>query len=182
MQLRDWQALNRSSPLMLSVNISARQFHQPDFVEKIKDLIHRHRVDPRLLKIEITERTVLMQIDDAVARMRELKELGIKFSLDDFGTGYSSLAYLKQLPLDEVKIDKSFIRNITHDQNDAAIVRAVIAISEALGLEVLAEGVETVEQSECLDRYGCYQYQGYLFGKPVPIDQFQLPVLEIEST
>jgi EAL domain-containing protein (putative c-di-GMP-specific phosphodiesterase class I) len=116
---------------------------------------------------------VLKNVEDTIQRMYELKMLGVSFSMDDFGTGYSSLQYLKRLPLDEIKIDQSFVRDITTDPNDAAIVQTVIAMTEAMGLNVLAEGVETEAQLEFLDLRGCHAFQGYLFSKPVPLEAFE---------
>ena len=116
---------------------------------------------------------MLENVEDTIAKMRELKLLGVGFSVDDFGTGYSSLQYLKRLPLDQIKIDQSFVRDIATDPNDAAIVQTIIAMTEALGLSVIAEGVETEEQHEFLDNHGCHAFQGYLFSKPIPIGQFE---------
>jgi EAL domain-containing protein (putative c-di-GMP-specific phosphodiesterase class I) len=121
----------------------------------------------------MTESIVLENVEDTINKMREIKALGVSFSMDDFGTGYSSLQYLKRLPLDQIKIDQSFVRDIISDPNDAAIVQTIIAMTEALGLNVIAEGVETEAQWEFLDRHGCHAFQGYLFGKPVPLDQFE---------
>jgi len=128
---------------------------------------------PSHLELELTESAVLDNVEDTISKMRELKLLGVGFSMDDFGTGYSSLQYLKRLPLDQIKIDQSFVRDIATDPNDAAIVQTIIAMTEALGLNVIAEGVETEAQHEFLDLRGCPAFQGYLFGKPVPIDQFE---------
>jgi EAL domain-containing protein (putative c-di-GMP-specific phosphodiesterase class I) len=128
---------------------------------------------PAQLKLELTESTVLENVEDTIAKMRELKLLGISFSMDDFGTGYSSLSYLKRLPLDQIKIDQSFVRDITTDPNDAAIVQTIIAMTEAMGLNVIAEGVETEAQQEFLELRGCHAFQGYLFSKPVPLSQFE---------
>lgn len=128
---------------------------------------------PSQLKLELTESTVLENVENAIARMQEIKLLGVDFSMDDFGTGYSSLAYLKRLPLDQIKIDRTFVSDITCDPNDAAIVQAIIAMTGALGLNVIAEGVETVAQRDFLDKHGCHAYQGYLFSKPVPVDAFE---------
>ena len=116
---------------------------------------------------------MLENVEDTIAKMRELKLLGVSFSMDDFGTGYSSLQYLKRLPLDQIKIDQSFVRDIVSDPNDAAIVQTIIAMTEALGLNVIAEGVETEAQLEFLDNHGCHAFQGYLFSKPIPIEQFE---------
>ncbi|XXG31144.1 MAG: EAL domain-containing protein [Ferrovum myxofaciens] len=116
---------------------------------------------------------MLNDIDDSIGKMQALRSIGIRFSLDDFGTGQSSLSYLKRLPLDQIKIDQSFVRDIATDPNDAAIVRTIIGMAENLGLKVIAEGVETEQQREFLERNGCHAHQGYLFGKPVPIDEFQ---------
>jgi EAL domain-containing protein (putative c-di-GMP-specific phosphodiesterase class I) len=169
-QLQRWQADPRTSALTLSINVSGRQFHQPDFVERVSAHIERFRIKPSRLKLELTESVLLERVEEVIARMQRLKDLGVGFSLDDFGTGYSSLSYLKRLPLDEVKIDQSFVRDITRDQNDAAIVRAVLAMSQSLGLTVIAEGVETEAQRAFLSTYGCEHYQGYLFGEPAPIE------------
>jgi EAL domain-containing protein (putative c-di-GMP-specific phosphodiesterase class I) len=143
-------------------------------VAQVKTIVERHDIKPHLLKLELTESLLLDDAEDAVATMNALKAIGVRLSLDDFGTGYSSLQYLKLLPLDQIKIDQSFVRDITTDANDAAIVQTIIAMAETLGLDVIAEGVETEAQREYLDLRGCYNYQGYLFGKPVPIEQFEV--------
>jgi diguanylate cyclase (GGDEF)-like protein/PAS domain S-box-containing protein len=171
-QLQRWQQRPETSGLKLSINISADQFHQADFVTKICDGIKRFNINPNRITLELTESAVLQRVDQVVQRMLELKELGVSFSLDDFGTGYSSLSYLKLLPLDQVKIDSSFVRDISFDTDDAAIVRAILAMSGSLGLSVIAEGVETHVQREFLFDHGCLHYQGYLFGRPVPIESF----------
>jgi EAL domain-containing protein (putative c-di-GMP-specific phosphodiesterase class I) len=128
---------------------------------------------PSHLKLELTESVVLEHVEDTIAKMRELKVLGISFSIDDFGTGYSSLQYLKRLPLDQIKIDQGFVADIATDSNDAAIVQTIIAMTEALGLNVIAEGVETLEQKVFLEQRGCHTFQGFLFGKPMPLAQFE---------
>jgi len=172
-QLRAWQEGARTMDLALAVNVSAKQFHQPDFVTQVEEAVQRHGIIPRLLKLELTEGMLLDNIEETIATMNALKEIGIQFSLDDFGTGYSSLQYLKRLPLDQIKIDQSFVRDITSDPNDAAIVQTIIAMAETLGFDVIAEGVETEAQREFLELRGCTQYQGYLFSKPIPIEQFE---------
>jgi len=129
---------------------------------------------PARLKLELTESLVLDNVEDSIRKMNELNVLGVHFSMDDFGTGYSSLSYLKRLPLDQIKIDQSFVRDITIDHNDAAIVETIIVMAHALGLTVIAEGVETEAQRLFLEQCGCRAYQGYLFGKPVPLDEFEL--------
>ncbi|MCP5277386.1 MAG: EAL domain-containing protein [Thiobacillus sp.] len=174
-QLQRWQVDPHTRDLVISINVSARQFHQPDFVQVVFDKMTAYGIDPTRLKLELTESVVLARVEEVIERMHSLKALGVGFSLDDFGTGYSSLSYLKRLPLDQVKIDQSFVRDITNDQNDMAIVRAILAMSQSLGLNVIAEGVETEEQRAFLLRYGCENYQGYLFGKPVPIEDFPTP-------
>ena len=156
----------------MAINVSARQFYQPDFVEQVWGHIKQSGVDPKGLKLELTESAVLDRVDEVVRRMQQLKALGVQFSLDDFGTGYSSLSYLKRLPLDQVKIDQSFVSDITQDDNDEAIVRAILAMSHSLGLQVIAEGVETEEQMLRLQHYGCEHFQGYLFGRPMPIEDW----------
>jgi diguanylate cyclase (GGDEF)-like protein/PAS domain S-box-containing protein len=172
-QLKAWQRDRLTCDLTLAVNVSAKQFRSKDFVDQVRRVLVDTGARPSHLKLELTESTVLENVEDTIAKMRELKLLGISFSMDDFGTGYSSLQYLKRLPLDQIKIDQSFVRDITTDPNDAAIVQTIIAMTEALGLNVIAEGVETKEQQEFLDLRGCHAFQGYLFGKPMPIDQFE---------
>lgn len=172
-QLRVWQDSELTRDLTLAVNVSAKQFRQPDFVVRLQQVLLQSGANPARLKLELTESMVLENIEETIAKMRELKLLGVSFSMDDFGTGYSSLQYLKQLPLDQVKIDRSFVRDITSDSNDAAIVQAIIAMSAALSLHVIAEGVETEAQREYLDQHGCHSFQGYLFGKPLTLEQFE---------
>ncbi len=169
-QLKAWAGEPRTRDLQLAINVSGRQFHQVDFVARIAACIAECGIDPSRLKLELTESVVLDNVEEVIQRMRELKALGVRFSLDDFGTGYSSLSYLKRLPLDQIKIDQSFIRDLNVDPNDAAIVRAILAMSRSLGLDVIAEGVETPEQRDFLRENGCTAFQGYLFGKPMPIE------------
>lgn len=173
LQLNRWQQNPQTRALTLAINVSSRQFHQPDFVERICAGIERYGIDPTRIKLELTESVVLERVDDVIERMKQLRGRGVNFSLDDFGTGYSSLSYLKLLPINQVKIDQSFVRDLTTDPNDATIVRAILAMSLSLGLSVMAEGVETAEQCEFLLAHGCTNFQGYLFGKPLPIDQFE---------
>ncbi|MFA6120676.1 MAG: EAL domain-containing protein [Sideroxydans sp.] len=172
-QLKKWQMDSATSDLTLAVNVSAKQFRKKDFIDQVRRILVETGAKPSHLKLELTESTVLENVEDTIAKMRELKLLGISFSMDDFGTGYSSLQYLKRLPLDQIKIDQSFVRDITTDPNDAAIVQTIIAMTEALGLNVIAEGVETKVQQEFLDLRGCHAFQGYLYGKPVPIGEFE---------
>ena len=176
--LKSWQARPVLRELSLAVNVSARQFHQPNFVEQVRHVLVQTGAKPALLKLELTESVVLEHTDDTIAKMRELKLMGISFSMDDFGTGYSSLQYLKRLPIDQLKIDQGFVRDITSDPNDAAIVQTIIAMTNALGLNVIAEGVETREQQAFLEQRGCHSFQGYLFGRPMPLTQFQHEICE----
>jgi EAL domain-containing protein (putative c-di-GMP-specific phosphodiesterase class I) len=172
-QLKCWQKDALTRDLTIAVNVSSAQFRQTDFVAQVRHILHESGAKPAQLKLELTESLLLVNVDDIIAKMRELKLLGICFSLDDFGTGYSSLQYIKLLPLDQLKIDKSFVHDINSDTNDAAIVKTIIVMSEALGLNVIAEGVETQAQRDFLDHQGCHSFQGYLFGKPLPIEEFE---------
>ena len=172
-QLKIWQDDVLTRDLVLAVNVSARQFRQSDFVEEVQRVLKESGANPSRLKLELTESMVLEHVEDTILRMHKINNLGVGFSMDDFGTGYSSLQYLKRLPLDQIKIDQSFVRDITTDPNDAAIVQTVIAMSEAMGLNVIAEGVETEAQLEFLDLRGCHAFQGYLFSRPVPLDEFE---------
>ena len=171
--LAAWQSSAATAGLTVAVNVSARQFHHPDFVSQVLGALEASGADPTLLKLELTESLLAQDLDGIVQKMGVLKARGVQFSLDDFGTGYSSLAYLKRLPLDQLKIDQGFVRDILTDSSDAAIVRTVIALADRLGLNVIAEGVETQEQREFLQSNGCYFYQGYLFSRPLPQREFE---------
>ncbi len=172
-QLTKWASHKTNSELSISVNVSARQFRHPDFVDQVLAILEHTHANPQRLKIELTESLLVSDVEDIITKMNALKAVGVGFSLDDFGTGYSSLSYLKRLPLDQLKIDQGFVRNILSDPNDAAIARMVIALAESLGLKVIAEGVEQVAQRDFLARLGCYSYQGYLYGRPLPLEQFE---------
>jgi diguanylate cyclase (GGDEF)-like protein/PAS domain S-box-containing protein len=178
-QLVRWQASPRFNHLSIAVNVSPLQFREAEFVSRVSDVLSRSGIKPELLKLELTESLVLDNIEDSIRKMKELKNLGVKFSMDDFGTGYSSLSYLSHLPIDQLKIDQSFVRDITTDQHDAAIVQTIISMALSLGMEVIAEGVETEEQREFLELRGCQAYQGYLFAKPKPIDELEKKLTEL---
>ncbi len=178
-QLVDWAQDPLTRYLTLSVNISAREFHEPDFVAETMRLIKQSGANANLLKLELTESLLLGDIQDTGKKMGRLRESGVRFALDDFGTGYSSLSYLRQLPLDELKIDQSFVRDVLTDPNDAAIAKTIIALAHSLGLAVVAEGVETIGQREFLARHGCELFQGYLFGQPLPVAEINLADLAI---
>lgn len=173
-QLKAWQRDALTRDLTLAVNVSAKQFHQADFIADVQRVLLESGVKASKLKLELTESIVLEGVEETITRMRELKLHGLSFSMDDFGTGYSSLSYLKRLPLDQIKIDRSFVSDIASDPNDAAIVQATIVMSQALGLHVIAEGVETEIQRDFLIKHGCHAFQGYLFGKPVPLEEFEM--------
>ncbi|MDK9703552.1 MAG: EAL domain-containing protein [Sulfuritalea sp.] len=165
-QLLAWAQQPAMAHLTVAVNVSGRQFYQRDFVEQVLAILHETGADPHKLKLEVTESLLLHDMKDIIGKMAVLKAEGISFALDDFGVGYSSLSYLKRLPLAQLKIDASFVRDVLTDGNDAAIVRTIIALGQSLGLEVIAEGVESEGQREFLARQGCHAYQGNLFGKP----------------
>jgi diguanylate cyclase (GGDEF)-like protein/PAS domain S-box-containing protein len=171
-QIKAWAANPLTNEMQLAVNVSARQFYQPDFVEQVRVALYMAGADPARLKIELTESVILDNINDAIAKMYQLKEIGVSFSMDDFGTGYSSLAYLTQLPLDQLKIDQSFVNNIGTKSTDAVIVQTVIGMANILGMEVIAEGVATEAQRAFLEHAGCMAYQGHLFSIPVPSAEF----------
>lgn len=171
-QLASWALHPETAHLTLAINISAKQIRMPGFVEEVLTLIDSSGIKPEKLKFEITESILLENLEDIIEKMTRLKKRGLNFSIDDFGTGYSSLQYLKRLPLDQLKIDQSFVRDIADDSNDRAIVRTIIAIAKSLKLDVIAEGVETEEQLRVLKNEDCSQFQGYMFGKPVPVKEF----------
>jgi EAL domain-containing protein (putative c-di-GMP-specific phosphodiesterase class I) len=174
MQLAAWAARPATEKLTIAVNVSPREFHQENFVSQVMEVIKVTGANPLRLKLELTEGLLIKDVEGVIAKMTALKKIGVGFSLDDFGTGYSSLVYLKRLPLDQLKIDQGFVRDILFDSNDAAIAKMVIVLAESLGLAVIAEGVETQAQRDFLESQGCTAYQGYLFSKPLPIDEFEL--------
>jgi diguanylate cyclase (GGDEF)-like protein/PAS domain S-box-containing protein len=171
--LAQWQSQTATAGLTVAVNVSAKQFHHPDFVSQVLSELQLSGANPALLKLELTESLLAQDLDGIVQKMNALRAKGVTFSLDDFGTGYSSLAYLKRLPLSQLKIDQGFVRDILADASDAAIVRTVIALGDRLGLKVIAEGVETQAQREFLQSNGCYSYQGYLFSRPLKKEDFE---------
>jgi EAL domain-containing protein (putative c-di-GMP-specific phosphodiesterase class I) len=171
-QLACWATRPDSAHLTLAVNVSARQLRHPDFVDQVLEVLRRTGAPPRQLKLELTEGSLIEDVEDTIAKMFALKALGVGFSLDDFGTGYSSLAYLKRLPLNQLKIDQSFVRDVLTDANDATIARTIVTLGRSLGLAVIAEGVETEAQRDFLARHHCDAFQGYLFSRPLPADQF----------
>jgi EAL domain-containing protein (putative c-di-GMP-specific phosphodiesterase class I) len=173
-QIAAWTRTHQATTLSVSVNISARQFQEPDFVAQVLDAIDRTGADPRRLVLELTESMLVDNVEDVIGKMTLLKLHGLHFSLDDFGTGYSSLTYLKRLPLDQLKIDRSFVRDILVDDSSGAIAQTIISLSGAMGLSVIAEGVETADQREFLNRLGCHSFQGYLFSRPLPLKEFEL--------
>lgn len=172
-QLVAWSERPGLDHLTLSVNVSVHQFRQNDFVAQVLSVMERTGVKAHQLKLELTESSLVHDIDDIIVKMEALKVLGVGFSLDDFGTGYSSLNYLKRLPLDQLKIDQSFVRDVLTDPQDAAIARMVIGLGDSLHFAVIAEGVETPGQREFLIENGCRLFQGYLFSKPVPNEAFE---------
>ena len=178
-QLVEWSTKPGLDRLTLAVNVSVHQFRQADFVQQVQSVIERTGVQPRRLKLELTESSLVHDIDDIIAKMEQLRALGVGFSLDDFGTGYSSLNYLKRLPLDQLKIDQSFVRDILTDSNDAAIARMVIGLGDSLHFAVIAEGVETLGQQQFLMQNGCHLFQGYLFSEPMSAEAFGAYVLAV---
>lgn len=171
-QIKIWQGDELTRNFALSVNVSAKQFHQKYFVDEVQAALLYHDINPALLKLELTESMLLKDVESTIETMQTLRKIGVQFSLDDFGTGYSSLQYLKRLPLNQLKIDGSFIRDIAVNTSDQAIVCTIAAMANTLELDVIAECVETQEQYIQLQKSGCRHYQGYLFGKPVPIEEF----------
>ncbi len=172
-QIKAWESHPVASQIQLAINVSARQFMQVDFVEDVILQLQASGADPGRLKFELTESALIEGIDEVTDKMRLLKAIGIHFSLDDFGTGYSSLSYLRRLPLDQLKIDRSFVMDITTNNSDAVIAQTIIGMARNLRLDVIAEGVETKEQLELLERQGCLGFQGFLFSRAVPLDEFE---------
>lgn len=172
-QLKQWQRNPYNRELSISVNVSAKQCHQADFVDQVEHLIKLHNIDPAFLKLELTESTLLEDVEGIIAKMITLRKVGVRFELDDFGTGYSSLQYLKRLPLNQLKIDKSFVSDIATKSPNQTLISTIIAMAHSLNLNVIAEGVETEAQLQFLKENGCDHYQGYLFSKPIPVTSFE---------
>lgn len=179
-QLYKWSTQTKTQSLTLAVNVSAQQFKQPQFVDLVKDALLRHKINPNRLKLELTESVILNDVTVIIAKMHALQAMGVGLSLDDFGTGYSSLSYLTRLPLTQIKIDQSFVRDIENDTNDAVMVRSIIDLANNFNLRVIAEGVETLGQLNFLKENGCFEFQGYFFSKPVPIEDFEKIILQTE--
>ncbi|MDO8932683.1 MAG: EAL domain-containing protein, partial [Rhodocyclaceae bacterium] len=172
-QLVAWTARPHLAHLTMAVNVSARQFRHPDFVEQVLGVLDRLGVDPKKLKIELTESLLVEDVEETIVKMTTLKARGVGFSLDDFGTGYSSLSYLKRLPVDQLKIDRSFVHDLLTDPNDLVIARTIVALGQSMGMTVIAEGVETEGQRGFLAANGCHAFQGYLFSRPLPLSEFE---------
>jgi diguanylate cyclase (GGDEF)-like protein len=172
-QTAAWQRSKQMDGITISVNISARQIHEPAFVENVMSTLRRTGADPRHIQMEITEGSLVLDIERVIVRMSQLRACGLQFAVDDFGVGYSSLSYLKRLPLDKLKIDRSFVRDILQDRSSSAIAQAIISLCNAMNLSVIAEGVESEEQREHLAGLGCHAYQGYLFSRPLPAAEFE---------
>jgi EAL domain-containing protein (putative c-di-GMP-specific phosphodiesterase class I) len=177
-QIAVWARQRQTARLIVSVNISALQFRQPEFVEQVLSALARTGANPKNLRLELTESILVENIEEVIAKMTQLRLHGLRFSLDDFGTGYSSLAYLKRLPLDCLKIDRSFVRDILVDSTSGAIAQTVISLGRAMAMSVIAEGVETEEQRSFLAALGCHAFQGYLFSRPVSLEQLE-PLLHL---
>ncbi|MDB5894381.1 MAG: hypothetical protein JWQ88_1912, partial [Rhodoferax sp.] len=180
--LATWAGSPRTAPLMLAVNVSSRQFKHADFVQQVCDTLAHSGANPYRLKLELTESLLVDDMEMIIDKMMLLRGRGVSFALDDFGTGYSSLAYLRRLPLDQLKIDQSFVRDVLTDQNDAVIARTIIGLGQSLGLNVMAEGVETAEQRDFLLKHGCLAYQGYYFSRPLPLPQLESFLLQTNGT
>ena len=172
-QLAAWAERPDTAALSIAVNVSVRQFRHPEFVDLVLAALNHSQVSPHKLKLELSESLLADNMEITISKMAKLKAMGVTLSLDDFGMGYSSLSYLKRLPLDQLKIDKSFVADILRDPNDAAIARTIIGLAQSLGLGVVAEGVETEAQRDFLSRHGCECYQGFLFCRPLPIDALE---------
>lgn len=172
-QIQQWAGDPRRQDLVLSVNVSAKEFASQDYVSQVQAILAETCANPARLKLELTESTLATDVEDVITKMRQLKRMGLTFSLDDFGTGFSSLSYLSRMPIDQLKIDQSFVRNLARDRYNSSIVRTVISLGNNLGVGVIAEGVEEMAQKEMLEQLGCMHYQGYLYGKPMTLSEFE---------
>ncbi len=180
-QLKVWEADPAKQHLHLAVNVSARQFHQPDFIEELINILFRTGINPSKLKIELTESLAMDNMEETINKIQILKNIGVEFSMDDFGNGYSSLSNLKKLPVDQIKIDRNFIRDIDRNPDDDAIVQLIIDMANNLGIDVIAEGVETERQRDLLIQHQCFHFQGFLFSKPLPLDHFEKMLVQNQA-
>jgi diguanylate cyclase (GGDEF)-like protein len=180
-QIKVWGNHPLARDLQIAINVSACQFHDPSFVEQVSEILQRHQIKPGQLKFELTESLVLSNVEEAVIKMQALKALGVRFSIDDFGTGFSSLSYLTKLPLDQLKIDQTFIRNMCMNDRDAVVVQTIIGMANNLGIEVIAEGVELETQRAFLEKHQCNLCQGYLFSKPLPLEDFEAKLKSMQT-
>jgi len=180
-QTAAWERSKEMDGMTIAVNISARQIHQPTFVEKVLSTLRRTGVDPHHIQLELTESSLVIDIESVIARMSHLRAYGMQFSVDDFGVGYSSLSYLKRLPVDKLKIDRTFVRDILQDKSSSAIAQAIISLCSAMNLSVIAEGVESEEQRQHLASLGCHVYQGYLFSRAIPAGEFERLLADLSS-
>lgn len=178
-QIKAWENDPITCDLQIAVNVSACQFHDPDFVNQVRTMLNQHQIKPGRLKFELTESLVLDNVEEAVIKMQALRDLGVHFSIDDFGTGFSSLSYLTKLPLDQLKIDQTFIRNMCMNDRDAVVVQTIIGMANNLGIEVIAEGVELESQRAFLEKHHCNLCQGYLFSQPLPLAEFEAKLKDI---
>jgi diguanylate cyclase len=176
-QMREWRDAGHTE-WAISVNLSALQFNHPALIQMVREALNRYSLEPHYLTLEITESTAMHDADASLAILKQLHQMDVRISIDDFGTGYSSLLYLKRLPASELKIDRGFVRDLTHDTEDAAIIAAIVALGRTLNLNIVAEGVETLEQQEFLTRLGCTSLQGFLLGHPMPAEQFAQSIRE----
>jgi diguanylate cyclase (GGDEF)-like protein len=181
-QLAVWANRPHTSHIKIAVNISTVQLEEHDFVEQVLNIIEHTGADPRNLRLELVESILVTKMDEAINKMTKLRAHGVGFALDDFGTGYSSLSYLRSLPIDELKIDRSFVRDIIADATSKVIAQTIVSLGNAMGLPVIAEGVETIEQKKFLEGLGCDRFQGYLLSPPLPLDQFELLLQESEMS
>jgi len=172
-QIKAWEADPVTCDLQIAVNVSAYQFHDPGFVEQVSEMLNRYGIKAGRLKLELTESLVLNNVEEAIIKMNALRDFGVRFSMDDFGTGFSSLSYLTKLPLDQLKIDQSFVRNMCINHRDAVVVQTIIGMANNLGIEVIAEGVELESQRVFLETHQCKLCQGYLFSRPLPVEEFE---------
>lgn len=177
--LSQWASHQKTRELNLAINVSHYQFRQPDFVDQVRRALEDSGAPPCRLKIELTESLLIEDIESSIQEMHALKALGVVFSLDDFDTGYSSLSYLTRLPLEQLKIDQSFVHNLPHSHNDAVVAQAIITLAKSLGLSVIAESVEAEAQRAFLEEHGCTTYQGFLYSQPITLEEFEHLVVSV---